>query len=702
MEEGVQTKKISYVKYDKRYPVTYKSGYVLTWYEPMQDYLRDEYTKTGYSETFVEGDTYTINEYSLKSTSTDEKKDFYLSHLYTLRLNNGGKKTCELRISYNEDGTVFSSWGSKNDYEYGIPTLGYTRNTWYEYKKNESGGEWIPRSRSYYTNGFYENELNEDGFMECVSEVYDSDKGWIIKSKSRYEAEPSNLDGILKQRFIETRYDKDGNEMYTEQNNRYYRVSDNSYYWDVYVYDNGNYVIGSEKFGDYYTFVFYDCQGNELKRLRKVVRKNDANTIPNPGYHLEELKNGVWTRINDPKIEIGENEGKIVYQFGSNGYPVFDETYKYGILYERNEYTYTDNGYTMTKYETNHNGGVYKRVSNSKILSGDNVLISTFYFYDKDGTISSGSKYEDYPNGLRKSYDLNDDGSFTFSLQYVPDNVSTDDDGFTTRISYRYDDAGNVYEKYKNVSRYGVGYDYYETYIKEEDKWVGMQKYEINDVSVPYFEILPVVKPEDGTVDKWQNLVSTLSEKNSKYYVWNNDTEEWMPGDYYLCEYKVDGNTLTYKNKEKRLNKDNVSENEKTVTVKRDDAYRMTEVIIEEIKKCDGNVENSSRRYTYTYNDDGKLTERNEYRNGDIFERYIYTYGDIVVTEVEHISCGATFKMCISGRDITVDTMEAITLYNMSGMIVAHSSDGKIVAPADGVFVMTVGGNTMKIVVNGK
>lgn len=120
---------------------------------------------------------------------------------------------------------------------------------------------------------------------------------------------PCNIDGISIQKYIITNYDKEGNETSVRTRNTFYNTSDNSEVYDIYLYDNGNYVKGERESDECFVYVFYDSKGKELKRLRSMLGKS----------RMEELKDGVWTKITNQKIVIGENDQKIIIQLDEDG-----------------------------------------------------------------------------------------------------------------------------------------------------------------------------------------------------------------------------------------------------------------------------------------------------------------------------------------------------------------------------------------------
>ena len=96
------------------------------------------------------------------------------------------------------------------------------------------------------------------------------------------------------------------------------------------------------------------------------------------------------------------------------------------------------------------------------------------------------------------------------------------------------------------------------------------------------------------------------------------------------------------------------------------------------------------------------MAQQEIYQDDTYLGRTVYIYGDIVVTEVEQIIDGAAYKLRISGRDIVANSKSAIKLYDMSGRVVAQGSNGKVVAPANGMYVVSVDGKNIKISVNAK
>ena len=683
------------------------NGHVLTWYEPIQDYIEDKYYWDKYSETSVEGDICTTNYYKLKSESGDFSEGFYKYKSWSRSSTNkdlimvehdqwSGLYPYSLIYTYNIDGSLSNRDGVKIVYEEGVPASGYTRKT--EYHSFFWADElWTPSYRESYTNGFDEKKLNSEGYREKISEGYNTFTGWHVNMKERYEAVPFNIDGISIQKYIITNYDKEGNETSVRTRNTFYNTSDNSEVYNIYLYDNGNYVKGESESAECFVYVFYDSNGKELKRLRSIL-ESSSNKYDHRYIH-EELKDGVWTKITNQKIEIGENE-KLILQLDENGYTKYDETYSNGKIYSRSEYTYTDDGYTMIGYLTTSNGELYKQHKYESYLSSDNVLTTISVGYDIEGEIMYGTKREQYPNGLVKNYRIQPDGTFKFSSKSISDYVSTDENGYVTTIKRTVDDQDNenVDEVSKTITRRTEDNSYIESYEKKDGKWVGVNKEENTRVVFPEFDLLPN-NDSRVMVENWR-IFFGCSYVDSKYYSWDTANDAWVLDRSNVSEFAVNGNMLEYKSKSHSQKYDV----EVTGYVKRDDAHRMTEICrVDKTIYPNGNTEvNRTLLYKYTYNSDGKLAQQEIYQDDTYLGRTVYTYGDIVVTEVEQIIDGAAYKLRISGHDIVANSKSAITLYDMSGRVVAQGSNGKVVAPANGMYVLSVDGKNIKISVNAK
>ena len=706
--ECIQTKSLYYV-YRKGDKISFKSGFVLTWYEPIQDYIEDNYYNDKYSETSVEGDICTTNYYKLKSESGDFSQGFYKYKTWSRSSTNkdlimvehdqwSGLYPYSLTYTYDVDGTVTDRNGVKIVYEVGMPTSGYTRKT--EYHSFYFGDElWTPGLRDTYTNGFDEKKLNAEGFREQINEGYNTYTGWRVSNIERYEAMPCNIDGIFAQKRTYTQYDTEGKVEYVQSRSMFYKTSDNSEVYPIYLYDNGNYVIGDRESDDCYVYVFYDSKGKELKRLRSIIET--INNKFGRKDRMEELKDGVWTKITNQKIVIGENDQKIIIQLDEDGNTKYNETYYNGQIYNRTEYTYTDDGYTSIYYSTTGKGVLYLRSKHEFHLSSDNVLTDINVGYDIDGNIMYGRKIVHYPNGLEKIYDMNrNDGKFYFSRKSISDYVSTDENGYVTTIKRTVDDQDNenVDEVSKTITRRAEGYSYLESYEKQDGKWVGVTKEEQTMVTFPEFDI-QYMSDSEANVDYWRAFLGC---KNLDYtsYVWDNESGKWVLDESSISDVVVNGNMLEYKNIYHKQQYDT----ELTGYVKRDDAHRMTEICrVDKTIYPNGNTEvNRTLLYKYTYNSDGKLAEKVMYQDGIYIGRTVYIYGDIVVTEVEQIIDGAEYKLRISGRDIVANSKSAIKLYDMSGRVVAQGSNGKVVAPANGMYVVSVDGKNIKISVNAK
>lgn len=676
------------------------NGFVLTWYEPIQDYIEDNYYWDKYSETSVEGDICTTNYYKLKSDSEGYSQGFYKYKTWSRSSTNkdfimveqdqwAGIYPYSLIYTYNIDGSLSNRDGCK--YEIDAPAKGYTRKT--EYHSFFWADElWTPSYRESYTNGFDEKKLNSEGYREKISEGYNTFTGWHVNMKERYEAVPFNIDGISIQKYIITNYDKEGNETSVRTRNTFYNTSDNSEVYNIYLYDNGNYVKGESESAECFVYVFYDSNGKELKRLRSIL-ESSSNKYDHRYIH-EELKDGVWTKITNQKIEIGENE-KLILQLDENGYTKYDETYSNGKIYSRSEYTYTDDGYTMIGYLTTSNGELYKQHKYESYLSSDNVLTTISVGYVIDGKIMYGTKREQYPNGLVKNYRIQPDGTFKFSSKSISDYVSTDENGYVTTIKRTVDDQDN-----ENVDEVSKTKDnsYIESYEKKDGKWVGVNKEENTRVVFPEFDLVPN-NDSRVMVENWR-IFFGCSDFDSKYYAWDTANDAWVLDRSNVSEFAVNGSMLEYKSKSHSQKYDV----EVTGYVKRDDAHRMTEICrVDKTIYPNGNTEvNRTLLYKYTYNSDGKLAQQEIYQDDIYLGRTVYIYGDIVVTEVEQIIDGAAYKLRISGRDIVANSKSAIKLYDMSGRVVAQGSNGKVVAPANGMYVVSVDGKNIKISVNAK
>lgn len=683
------------------------NGHVLTWYEPIQDYIEDNYYYDKYSETSVEGDICTTNYYKLKSESGDFSEGFYKYKTWSRSSTNkdfimvehdqwSGLYPYSLIYTYNIDGSLSDRDGVKIVYEEGVPAKGYTRKT--EYHSYFWMDElWTPGFRESYTNGFDEKKLNSEGYREKIFEGYNTFTGWHVNMKERYEAVPCNIDGISIQKRILTNYDEEGNETSVRTRNTFYNTSDNSEVYNIYLYDNGNYVKGEIESDECFVYVFYDSKGKELKRLRSIL-ESIINEYDHR-YILEELKDGVWTKITNQKIEIGENE-KLILQLDENGYTKYEETYHNGQIYSRTEYTYTDDGYTRIGYLTTSKGELYKQDKYESYLSSDNVLTDISVSYDIEGKIMFGTKIEQYPNGLVKKYYIQPDGTFKFSSKSISDYVSTDENGYVTTIKRTVDDQDNenVDEVSKTITRRAEGYSYIESYEKKDGKWVGVTKEEQTLVTFPEFDLLPNNDPR-VMVENWR-IFFGCSDFDSKYYAWDTANDAWVLDRSNVSEFAVNGNMLEYKSKSHSQKYDV----EVTGYVKRDDAHRMTEICrVDKTIYPNGNTEvNRTLLYKYTYNSDGKLAQQEIYQDDTYLGRTVYIYGDIVVTEVEQIIDGTAYKLRISGRDIVANSKSAIKLYDMSGRVVAQGSNGKVVAPANGMYVVSVDGKNIKISVNAK
>ena len=311
-----------------------------------------------------------------------------------------------------------------------------------------------------------------------------------------------------------------------------------------------------------------------------------------------------------------------------------------------------------------------------------------------------GTKIEQYPNGLVKKYYIQPDGTFKFSSKSISDYVSTDENGYVTTIKRTVDDQDNenVDEVSKTITRRTEDNSYIESYEKKDGKWVGVNKEESTRVVFPEFDLVPN-NDSRVMVENWR-IFFGCSDFDSKYYAWDTANNTWVLDRSNVSEFAVNGNMLEYKS----MSHSQKYDVEVIGYVKRDDAHRMTEICrVDKTIYPNGNTEvNRTLLYKYTYNSDGKLAQQEIYQDDTYLGRTVYTYSDIVVTEVEQIIDGAAYKLLISGHDIVANSKSAITLYDMSGRVVAQGSNGKVVAPSNGMYVVSVDGKNIKISVNAK
>lgn len=184
--ECIQTKRLYSIGKTNDNEVVW-NGFVLTWYEPIQDYIEDNYYYDKYSETSVEGDICTTNYYKLKSESEGYSQGFYKYKTWSRSSTNkdlimvehdqwAGLYPYSLIYTYNIDGSLSDRDGVKIVYEEGMPTSGYTRKTEYHsyFFRDEL---WTPGLRDTYTNGFDEKNSIQKGiekkYMRIIIHIQD-------------------------------------------------------------------------------------------------------------------------------------------------------------------------------------------------------------------------------------------------------------------------------------------------------------------------------------------------------------------------------------------------------------------------------------------------------------------------------------------------------------------------------------------------
>lgn len=288
--------------------------------------------------------------------------------------------------------------------------------------------------------------------------------------------------------------------------------------------------------------------------------------------------------------------------------------------------TYAQDGSVLTNYQFNENGEIASYIAydvNGNILEEGYLLENQYseYVYDGEGTLRTVATYDGEENLLSEiSYEYDENGNKTSFI-----NISVAEGQPISTGEYVYDEKGYLLsEKIVLVQEnseylYEYAYDeedrlisYKETYDGEVVVWEG---YEYNERGL---------KSANITYDANGNLVSTSTFaydeanesilQNIVYDAVGNMT------DYSEYSYDDNGNILFSAFCSYDLNGN--------VTWDSASYYEYNEVgdTILEVHSSNSDDTNSENTYEYEYDENGNITSRKTYLNGEFTIGYEYTY----------------------------------------------------------------------------
>lgn len=727
--KGVEVKSVRYDLYDG---VIQPDNIVLRkWFAPTKSYLEQNYDpREEKVEIIIDKTNYCIKRYS---KNIDNK--WVLSRTEDHYYSADGRELGMLDCNFN---ALPSCYGQKTELLVNEPEVGSTTEISYNAKFDGEAVKWEYQAKEVYSNNqnLPKTQANGDRYFKRYK--YDSATNtWVtINTKT----ETWTPEGFLKDTYEEY---ENGKLQWSETGiYKYSSKGEEEGY--VLPFKNGGYILVTnieDVDGSYLTF--YDKNHNVTRKLRTIYKDGKdsdsyESTVPEEQIY-EEWKDGKWIGVTSD-LMLGDGDNHLEVKFNAKGQMTQWDEYENGIHTEHEVYTYLDNGYIVKSYNT-----ITNKVNESTqaTIDADNVVTYIYYEYSTSYTSSQiigGEKYVTYPTGKVLFYRWNaDTQEFVLDDTWVKPLTSTAADGTETTIYREIDNNGNVVETRKDIRYDNNGVNRNESYTKVNGQWVGEDKNEYEEVTMPHFEVLDLQDPiacndeyfypYDGD-DEEEPVPS--SSTNSTQWGWKDG--KWAVYEQHTTAFnQPDANTLTRTRSSvydenatgcgTRYSKDVTS-----LTIKRDSRHYLLEAtqiydIVEKDNESTYKDELTEFIRTYTYNDEGLLTSVAEKRYltnraaasaeaqvahaaatrvlvYSLVTNYYYTELDVVngITDATADTTKPTFA--VSGRTVSaVGKSAAISLYTLDGKLVATSATGQVEAPANGAFIAVSGAAKCKIVV---
>lgn len=690
---GVLVKDAEYGSWDSQ-PMSFL---LRKWFEPLQAYVE---CKAGncIAELTVEDTKYIVKTYgyNYKTQKCDELVSVE-EHYYTADGRDAGSYK---ESGFDDDGNANSKEGVKYIYTDNAPQAGYTTKVTQVFKS----GEWRNSWKEEYSNNYFGPMVPSSGNRYNKSYEWDTaTEKWKLND---WDSKEWTAQGNLKNTWYEDgkngveylRYDKDGNELGT-----------------VYEFANGGFVLeeGDDKDEDV-IYTYYDKDGNMTRKL-KPVGNGEKESATMGETSIYELKNGTWT-LATGVITIGDGAGHMEAEFDSKGRMTRADEYNgENKLSKQSLCTYTDNGYTCEQHRL-LDGTFFHYLSSGASIDADGTFTDWYITRNIYGNANGGYKTETYANGIVFQYQYNEfTAEFEYESKRVNNLVTTAPDGTETTIYRELDDDGYIVETSKVVSKYTDSYSLYESYNKENGKWVGSYKDERFNATIPVLEYNRVPNPleshdeyffhDDDDEDVNPGLANGYIE-----YEWQN--AEWVVTRKFITEYVLDGNTLTATSTSlsNDFNNGMFESYKDKYTWTRDNNHNLvasTSYSESAINYTEGStsIHKSKQEYSYEYNSENMLTcdKAVVYQaDGDnalkLFstttKNYIYTPVDVV--DGINTPSSKTAAFTLSGRTVTA-AAGSLTIHTADGTLVGQGK--QMTLPAAGMYIVSNGGTHSKIVV---
>lgn len=700
---------------------TFKKSYA--WFEPARQYVctrvetngRCE-TESSFGEDYVKKVVYEYD-YDYVSDSYSNPWVFREEYYYFTE----GEETGFTQIEYNHDGGVWHAEGSKRVIEKDKPSAGYVTETYYEL--DHTTLEFVPLEKTE-TLGNIELYL---GYAE--SREYEFRDGeWELYSEYKHELFKRNIYKVTQGEYeYYVAADEEGEAQGSVQIN-----GDGSYVFITLLHEET--PDGETLPVNYYTT--YDASGNIIREIKRIPMSNDPLLQhPTEDFFSYYIKEGdTWKIMNEYETNMplqGFNM-RVTYSFTPEGYPSYINIHVTApsindgkeFLEKQTKYTYTDNGYTVEKYETIFFGIKPKLILSEKdeyLLLADGTYQETSYEYDEeDSSIITYATRMEENDGIIKHYSYSN-GAFVLNHAYCYNLETVTEDGTKTVIERRLDEDNTTVINIRKTEtkegetdhgQYTEAYQFMTSYKwdEEENKWVGEYKENRKSAWLRGFSTAqkdPIAQYSDEYLD--MEIPSTrvdeilLNARTS--YTWDYQHETWASNysEDYDIRYEGD-NKLTYS----VVTQNEYSKREETSVYERNERHQVTKKIwtCKESNVYDPTEEPAITTETtsYTYNPNGYpeirtyVTEDNSGNKTTNVLRYEYTQHSVYPTSIEIVTTEGKPAITVADGYIRSANGETICLFDAQGRLIA-SGQGSVQVTVPGIYVVRTDSGSVKVAV---
>lgn len=671
-------------------------GTKYVWCEPTKSYIENRYNAHERTITTLKDGTYSTIHQEL-----DEDKGTWTTWVTEdIRYDNKGEQCYYLRKSYTRDGRLMEAEGKKTETAYNTPTAGYHTIISYTFtngndedsstdsQPNLADYQWVPNQKKVVSDNYDKEQMVYGESKSC--KIYSYDNGnWILSTDEVMEWVNKH---VLKVLYNDNNYKDESGYLYYDDNGKELG--------SAYMFDDGSYM--SEIDMDYQIngrdvteYTLYDKQHNMLKKYRKAYIGKENYLFTTEPTLFQEWDGTAWHNF-EGTFKLGERtyivdkKGRIIES---------DRCDDKGNIWYRVITTYQDNGYTETEYEWNEDlSALYESDKLTHSIDGNGTYQYIHFEYDPNHNIIYGRMDKEYTNGVWETYSW--DGSGWMLRNSGVSSLTSTNGNETINISREWQD-GEIVETRKHIEVQTDDYHKSETYVKQDDKWVGESKQESRIVNYHTdFATTPADPLQDyynktNTIDAGEALAEA-KENDHTWYQWDAATGDWKIESSRETTIQIVGNTLTQTIK-------NIVDggryiNTQQTIYKRDAQMRLTSV--EETETETDSSDSNHAATLYTYDNEGNLISKQFTGTDGSTGKYIYQYGKIdVVNGIESGIDDTRGSIIVTGRNIQVAGAQGLALYSLSGTLVSQSTSDVIEAPTSGLYILTSKDKKTKIFV---